>query len=321
MIATPLERALGRRRLLWSASALLSAGVIALTLGRVAGVTITSVLVMGLGGGLVLVTIQAALADHHGERRTVALAEANVAASIAYVVLIGLLSLTAALHAGWRVALLASLPVPLLMWWSNRRLTIDAPVHSESALGRLPGVFWIAGAMLVCATAAEWCITTWGATFVQAAAGLSADGAVALMFGYYAGVLAGRLLGSRLARRHDPSLLLGFALAVAGAGFVVLWSSTAPAQALAGLLLLGVGLGNLFPMAISVAVALAPGQAALASGRAVALASFAVLLAPLAVGALADATSLKAALGIVPVAVVLAAAALTVVRRTRTRTS
>src|SRR4051795_7197927 len=105
----------------------MAAGAIGLTAGRVAAATVGSVLVMGAGGGLLLVTIQAALADHHGERRAVALAEANVAASVAYVVLIGVLSLTAALNAGWRVALLASLVVPALVWRGNRRLAIDAP--------------------------------------------------------------------------------------------------------------------------------------------------------------------------------------------------
>jgi hypothetical protein len=68
-----------------------------------------------------------------------------------------------------------------------------------------------------------------------------------------------------------------------------------------------------------VVVALAPEQAVLASGRAVVTSSFAVLLAPLAVGTLADATSLAAALGVVPVSLVLAAAGLTLVRRARIR--
>ena len=102
-------------------------------------------------------------------------------------------------------------------------------------------------------------------------------------------------------------------------GFAILWPSTAPAQTLAGLSLLGIGLGNLFPMGLSVTVALAPARAALASGRAVATTSFAVLLAPLTVGALADATSLTAALGVVPILLVLAAAGLTLVRRAATR--
>jgi MFS family permease len=313
-----LERALGRRTLFWSAAALMAAGTIGLTAGRIAAVTIGSVLVMGVGGGLLLATGQAALADHHGELRTVALAEENVAASLAYLMLIGVLSLTAALDAGWRVALLASLVVPALAWWRNRRLAIDAPPPSHGAQGRLPGLFWIAAALLFCTTAAEWCITAWGATFVQDAAGASTDTAVALMAGYFGGVLAGRTLGSRLARRHDPARLLAFALAVAAAGFAILWPSTGPAQALLGLSLLGLGLGNLFPMGVSVTVALAPEQAVLASGRAVAMSSFAVLLAPLTVGTLADVTSLEAALWVVPVMLVLAALGLTLLRRAQT---
>jgi hypothetical protein len=56
----------------------------------------------------------------------------------------------------------------------------------------------------------------------------------------------------------------------------------------------------------------------LASGRAVMMSAFAVVLAPLTVGTLADATSLTAALGVVPVFLVLAAAGLTLVRRART---
>jgi MFS family permease len=320
-ISARLERALGRGTLFWSAAALMGAGAIGLTAGRVAEVTVGSLLVMGVGGGLLLATIQAALADRHGELRAVALAEANVAASIAYVVLIGVLSLTAALHAGWRVALLASLAVPVFAWWSNRRLAIDAPPPSRVAQGRLPGVFWIAAAMLFCTTAAEWCITAWGATFVEDAADVSTDTAVALMAGYFGGVVAGRTVGSRLARRHDPARLLSLALAVTAAGFTILWPSTAPAQVLVGLSLLGLGLGNLFPMGLSVTVALAPRRAVLASGRAVAVTSFAVLLAPLTVGTLADATSLKAALGAVPVMLLLAAAALTLVRRARTPAS
>jgi fucose permease len=318
VVSARLERALGRRTVLWSAAALMGAGAIGLTAGRVAALTAGSVLVMGVGGGLVLATIQAALADHHGERRTVALAEANVAASIAYVVLIGALSLAAALHAGWRVALLASLAVPALAWWSNRRLAIDAPPPARATQGRLPGEFWVAAAVLFCTTAAEWCITAWGATFVEDAAKVSTDTAVALMAGYFGGVVAGRTLGSRLARRHDPARLLALALAVAAAGFAILWPSTAPAPALVGLSLLGIGLGNLFPMGLSVTVALAPRQAVLASGRAVAMTSLAVLLAPLTVGTLADATSLKAALGVVPVMLVFAASGLALVRRART---
>ena len=95
----------------------------------------------------------------------------------------------------------------------------------------------------------------------------------------------------------------------------MLWPATTSVQAVAGLGLLGLGVGNLFPLALSVAVALAPGRAGPASGRAVTMTSLAILLAPLTVGTLADATSLKAALGIVPVLLLLATGGLVAVRR------
>jgi MFS family permease len=320
LVSARLEGWLGRRKLLWSAAALLGAGVVGLTVGSIVEVTVGSVLVMGIGGGLVLGTVQAALADHHGEFRSVALAEENVAASISYLTLVGVLSLAAALQLGWRVALLASLVVPIVAWWCSRQVSMEAP-PSHAVAGRLPVVFWIAAAMLFCTTAAEWCVTAWGATFVQDAAGVSSATAVAVMAGYFGGVLVGRTLGSRLARRYGPARLLAIALGVTAAGFGVLWPSTAPVPSLAGLSLLGIGLGNLFPMGVSLAVALAPGQSALASGRVVAMSSFAVVLAPLTVGTLADVTSLKMALGVVPVMVVLAAAGITLVARTQARIS
>src|SRR4051794_12626668 len=79
--AARIEAALGRRSLFWLSAAVMGAGAVGLTAGRTAQATIGSLLVMGVAGGLLLITIQAALADHHGERRAVALTEANVAAS------------------------------------------------------------------------------------------------------------------------------------------------------------------------------------------------------------------------------------------------
>ena len=318
LVAGRVERRLGRRRLFWFSAALMALGTVALTLGRAPAATIGALFVMGVGGALLLITIQAALADHHGERRAIALTEANVAAAVSYVVLIGVLSLAAALSAGWRAALLASLVLPAALFWRNRRLAIDAPPPEAVDAARLPAVFWIATAMLFCTTAAEWCITAWGASFVEDAADVSVDTAVALMAGFYTGFVAGRVLGSRLTRAHAPHRLLALALAVTAAGFAILWPAASPLQAVLGLLVVGIGLGNLFPLGLAVTVDLDPDRAQLASSRATLAASLAVLLAPLTVGTLADATSLTAALAVVPVALTIAALALTVVSMKRT---
>jgi fucose permease len=319
LVSGPVERAIGRRALFWASAGAMAVGAVGLCAGRGPVATIGACLVMGVAGGLLLVTIQALLSDHHGERRAVALTEANVAASVAYVILIGALSLAAATGAGWRAALLASLLVPLAAWWRTRDVAIATPPATHIAGGRLPIAFWVAATMLFCTTAVEWCIAAWGASFVEDAADVSADLSVSLMIGYFGGVVAGRTAGSALARRHSPHRLLAVALVMTAAGFAILWPAASPVQAVIGLTLLGVGIGNLFPLGLTVTVSLAPERALLASGRAVFMTSFAVLLAPLTVGALADATSLSAALAVVPVALVLAATCLTLVTRAHAR--
>lgn len=313
-----LERALGRTRLLWSASAVMAAGAVMLTLAGAAPATIGSIAVMGVGGGLVLATVQVGLADHHAARRAVALTEANVAAAASYLALAGALLLAGGLGLGWRVALVGSLAVPAAAWLMNRRTRVGS-VGPGTVVpgGRLPAVFWVAAGMLMCATAAEWCVAAWGATFAQQALDSTPDAAVAVMAGYFAGVLGGRVLGSSLTRGHDPAPLFGVALAIALVGFAIVWPSTTPAQSAVGMVLLGVGVGNLFPMGLSVAVSLTPGQTTAASGRVVLMTSVAILLAPLTVGTLADATSLRASLVVIPILIALAAAALGVVQRVR----
>jgi MFS family permease len=315
-----LERSLGRRNLLWAAATVLGLGTVGLAAGGTAGLTLGAVLVMGLGGGLVLATIQAVLSDHHGDLRSVALTEVNVAASCGYLLLVAMLSLAAQLGAGWRVVLVGSLVIPVVMWWQSRSQPIEDPAPVHDAGGRrLPSAFWVVAAIVACATAVEWSVTAWGATFVQETTRVSADAAVALMGVYFGGFLLGRVLGSRLARRMEPARLLGWALGLTAVGFAIVWTSTEPLQAGPGLVLLGAGIGNLFPMVVSAAVAVAPDQAGQVSGRVVVASAGAIVLAPVTVGALADATSLRAALMVVPVLLAISAAGLVLLRHVTRR--
>ena len=304
--ATGLEARRGRKALLWGSAALMAIGFTGLTLARTPVLTIGSLVI----GGMLLITVQALLADHHPRNRAVALTEANAFASGAYVLLVGLLSLSAAVGLGWRAPVLVSFAVPLLAFTRTRATAVEAPVRAHEHGGRLQKVFFIAAAMMFCTVAAEWCVTAWGASFAEEAADVSADTAVSLMFGYFGGSLLGRTLGSRLARRHSAARLLGSALAVAAVGFAILWPAASAPQTLAGLVVIGAGLGSLFPFSLAVTVALVPERVQLASSRAVLAGSCAVLIAPLTIGALADTTSITSALLVVPVMLALAASAL-----------
>ena len=134
----------------------------------------------GCRGGLVLATGQVGLAEHHAARRAVALTEANVAAAASYLALAGALLLPAGLGLDWRAALVASL-APAAAWLVNRRTSVESVSPGVvGSGGRLPAVFWVAAGMLMSATAAEWCVAAWGATFVQQALDSTPDAAVAV---------------------------------------------------------------------------------------------------------------------------------------------
>jgi len=72
----------GRPLTFWGGAAGMALGACALALGRQVAVTVAGSGVMGLGGTLLLVTIQAVLAQEHGARRAQAVSEANVLASV-----------------------------------------------------------------------------------------------------------------------------------------------------------------------------------------------------------------------------------------------
>jgi predicted MFS family arabinose efflux permease len=318
MVTARVERRLGRRATFWLGAAGMAAGTVALTLGRGPVATVAAMLAMGWLGSVLLVSVQATLADHHGERRAVAFAESNVIASAGYLAVAGVLALAAAIGAGWRAALLVPVAILPAVFAANRRDPPPAvPAPAGVQTGRLPRAFRVPAALIFLGTAADWCLSSWGASFVHAATGASVDAAVAVMAFYFAGMVAGRATGSVLARRMSPERILAVSLACALAGFALLWPAGSPALAAAGLALAGFGNGNLFPMALSLAVATAPGRATLAGGRAVAVAAAAVVLLPLGVGRLADAVGLTTAIGLIPACLLAAAATLAAAARAR----
>ena len=170
--------------------------------------------------------------------------------------------------------------------------------------------------MMFCTVAAEWCVTAWGASFAEEAADVSADTAVALMFGYFGGVLVGPCeRGRARAPVRRRAAARGRAWSSPRSGSRSCGRPASPAQIFAGLFVIGVGLGNLFPFALGGdASRWRPDRAQLASSRAVLAGSTAVLLAPLTIGALADATSITSALLVVPVMLGLAAVGLAAIR-------
>ena len=148
----------------------------------------------------------------------------------------------------------------------------------------------------------EFCVVYFGAELLTADAGLSAAAAASALAVFYAGLLAGRVAAAWLTRQPGRTAgLLWVSLAVSAAGFGVCWLSSHAVTALPGLFATGLGVANLFPLSLALALAAAPGRTDTANARAQLLGGIVVFVSPLLLGALGDHVGLHAAFTMVPV--------------------
>ncbi|SCL37107.1 MFS transporter [Micromonospora aurantiaca (nom. illeg.)] len=164
------------------------------------------------------------------------------------------------------------------------------PVSSfgSGAAGRLPRAYWIAWVLMSVTGSIEVCLSLWTADVLRTHAGLSAGGASAAVAAIVCGMFAGRLAGGRAALRWAPVPLLLGALTVSMAGFALFWGSTVGWLAVTGLVVLGLGNALHYPLAISIALAVAAPAADKAAGWSAYSMGVGFGIAPVALGWVAD---------------------------------
>ena len=303
LVGDRLVRRYGRRTVFWTGATGLAAGAVALTIFHTLVLTVGSVLLMGGVGSLVLILIPAILADRHGENRAVAIVEANTLSAATGAMaglLIGLGEQTAA---GWRGALLLSLVIPLFLVIRFGRVTLPA-AHQTGArrdvTTRLPLAYWAFWFAVVLTVGIEFSLIFWGADFLVTA-GLSTSAAATTVSLFLWGMVAGRIAGRQFARRMPTERLLLLALGISGAGFFVYWLAPVARVAVLGLFIAGIGVANLYPLIVALALGAAPGQSNEAGARLTFASGTAILAAPLLLGALADAAGIRLAYSVVPI--------------------
>ena len=284
-------------------------------------VTLPAMLVVGFGGGLALNMSTTVLQEHNGIYGPSLLSTGNAAA--AGVGLVTPLAVGAATAAGWtwRAAMILVVPLAVTAWiLVGRQRNVPAyaaiPVGTGSFTFRgLRTAYWFAALAVVCAVAIEFCMITWTPDLLTVRTGLSpgaASGAVSAVVG---GMAVGRLLVGALARHRAPLGLFLVGVAVTAAGWLLVWLSTSPVAAVAGLLVVGLGVAGQYPLGAAMVMGLSGGQ----PDRAVAVMSIGVGLAsglgPFILGALADQVGVRAAFLVVPALCVAAAACSTAGQR------
>jgi fucose permease len=146
--------------------------------------------------------------------------------------------------------------------------------------------------------ASEWCVAYWGADFLADGTGLSRPAAATSLTAFFAAMLLGRIASSRLARILPPAVLLAATLGLSVVGFPLFWYSPGSVLTLVGLFATGLGIGGVYPLGVSAAIAEADDTDAAAARLAIG-GGGAILAAPFVLGALADRIGIGTAFGIV----------------------
>jgi fucose permease len=312
---------IGRQGSIWLGASGLAVGVLLLIFGRHPGLTIAGALLMGMLGTLILAIVPAALSDRFGRLRAIALMEANVAGSACAALAPFAIGFSARAGFGWRPAMVLPILALVPIYAIFRHQTVSEPPPrpaSSSASGRLSRAYWAYWGVLVLVVSVEFCFVFWAAEFLRTSRGITpADAALATSL-FLGAMLAGRIIGSGLLRRAQGIGLLLGALGLAAAGFVLQWQTHAVPSVAAGLAISGLGVANLYPLALSLAVGAVPGQADAAAARASLASGTAILALPLLLGRMADLVGITTAYGLIGL-LIAAATAMVIVARTLTR--
>ncbi|MEV7417063.1 MFS transporter [Streptomyces sp. NPDC089919] len=175
---------------------------------------------------------------------------------------------------------------------------------------RLPRIVLLLGAVMFCAFLAEGAVADWSGLHLHD--GLGASEAVAAL-GYPAfelAMLAGRLVCDRVTQRCGARLLLTGAGLAGAAGFAVFVITPSAPVAIAGLVLVGAAVCVVVPLTFSLAGLVGGERSVAAIARAGLFGYCGLLLGPVAIGLVAEHSSLRAGfLCLVPVCLLVTAGA------------
>lgn len=308
LFSASLTLRIGRGRAMRLGSLVLAVGILGYTSGLPVFVTISSVVIAGLGGALMVTGLSAFLSSQQNAAAPAAISEANALGAIAGLLGAVGVGVGVSLTLGWRPALWVLIAGLLLLEiWRGRSLrTYDVGEATEDntadsrRLREIPKIFWWSLLVMLPAAGIEYCLALWSADLLREQGGFGSAAASTSLGVLVAGLIIGRVAGSRLAERFNPETLIIVAFGVSAVAFLVVWATTIPWLMLLFLFITGCGVALHWPLAIARTMRSAPGFVDRASGLGLFAAGIGVMVAPFALGALADGFGLRTAFLIVP---------------------
>ena len=139
----------------------------------------------------------------------------------------------------------------------------------------------------------------WSANYLEQVLGLAKANAAQAISLFLGAMIIGRVLGSRLVQHFSTTVVVNVSIIIAGIGFLLFWRTEIPWIGLSGLFLTGLGVANLYPLILSLAINAADGNTVQAGARATLASGTAILALPLLLGSFADAVGIRLAYSVV----------------------
>lgn len=230
--------------------------------------TLLAAVVIGAAGNAIVNITAAALSDHHGSAAPAALSEANgIGAGVGMLAPL-VLGTATLMPGGWRIGLLVIVPLAIAGWLMCRLIELPAPIPvprnsaPRSAATRrrgYPAEFWVAWSLFLVCSLFEMCMVVWASEHFRVHAQLPQSTATMGITLMLLGMVAGRLVGGRLAQRWPTGRLLAGSLLLTLAGFSCFWLLTGTG-ALIGILICGLGMSLHFPLTVARALSASAGN-------------------------------------------------------------
>jgi MFS transporter, FHS family, glucose/mannose:H+ symporter len=257
LVAGPVIDALGNKLILVVSSLLVALGMAGFAYAHsFAGAALPAVL-LGLGGGGLNTSTNVLVSDLYGEKRGPMLNMLGIFYGIGALCI----PLLAAVLAGHfpiasQLLICSGLAAACAVLFLVLRFPAASAAQSFSwreALGvaKYPGVLAL-GFLLFCQSGNEASISGWTSTYVGEA-GLGARTATLILAGYWAALMAGRLMVARLLKfvGKEQLVLASGVGALVGAG--ILLTNRSEAMLVAGVLVIGLSYAGVFPTTLAIA--------------------------------------------------------------------
>jgi len=254
----PLADRFGFKALLLASSVLVAASFLLLAGASTYPALVLAVVVLGFGGGGLNGGTNALTSDiNEGERRGPALNVLGIFFGFGALT-IPFLKGTLLASFGLRTVLLLATAlglVPLALFAAFRfpraKQPQGFPIKAAAKVARHP-LLWLCGFLLFFQSGNEFTVGGWISTLLQKTHGVGPSAAALVLAGYWAAVMAGRLLSARLVRHLSKERLVLIGGAVAFAAALVLWLSPARTPAMIGAVLIGLGFSPVYPTILAI---------------------------------------------------------------------